>query len=116
MTTITFHSADSRLDGFVVEGHSGYAEEGSDIVCAAVSAAVGLVECTVNDVLVREVELDSLEMGDVLAFANAGAYSVTEGVHLFLSRTMPRVVLRYDGGCELARDFIETSTLNTPQK
>ncbi|PWL78221.1 MAG: diaminopimelate decarboxylase [Coriobacteriia bacterium] len=72
--------------------------------------------CTVNDVLVREVELDSLEMGDVLAFANAGAYSVTEGAHLFLSRTMPRVVLRYDGGCELARDFIETSTLNTPRK
>lgn len=72
--------------------------------------------CTVNDVLVREVELDLLEMGDVLAFANAGAYSVTEGVHLFLSRTMPRVVLRYDGGCELARDFIETSTLNTPRK
>ena len=72
--------------------------------------------CTVNDVLVREVELDSLELGDVLAFANAGAYSVTEGVHLFLSRTMPRVVLRYDGGSELARDFIETSTLNTPRK
>ncbi|MEI3376956.1 MAG: alanine racemase [Coriobacteriales bacterium] len=72
--------------------------------------------CTVNDVLVREVELDSLQLGDVLAFANAGAYSVTEGVHLFLSRTMPRVVLRYDGGSELARDFIETSTLNTPRK
>lgn len=72
--------------------------------------------CTVNDVLVREVDLDTLELDDVLAFANAGAYSVTEGVHLFLSRTMPRVVLRYDGGCELARDFIETSTLNTPRK
>lgn len=72
--------------------------------------------CTVNDVLVREVELDSLQLDDVLAFANAGAYSVTEGVHLFLSRTMPRVVLRYDGGSELARDFIETSTLNTPRK
>ena len=51
MTTITFHSAQGRLDGFVVEGHSGYAEAGADIVCAAVSAAVGLVECTVNDVL-----------------------------------------------------------------
>ena len=72
--------------------------------------------CTVNDVLVREVEHDTLELDDVLAFANTGAYSVTEGVHLFLSRTMPRVVLRYDGGCELARDFIETSTLNSPQK
>ena len=51
MTTVTFHSADSRLDGFVVEGHSGYAEEGSDIVCAAISAAVGLTECTVNEVM-----------------------------------------------------------------
>lgn len=51
MTTITFHSAQGRLDGFVVEGHSGYAEAGADIVCAAVSAAVGLVECTFNEVL-----------------------------------------------------------------
>ena len=40
MTTVTFHSADGRLDGFVVEGHSGYAQAGADIVCAAVSAAV----------------------------------------------------------------------------
>lgn len=51
MTTVTFHSADSRLDGFVVEGHSGYAEEGADIVCAAISAAVGLTECTINEVM-----------------------------------------------------------------
>ena len=51
MTTVTFHSAGGRIDGFVVEGHSGYAEAGADIVCAAVSAAVGLTECTVNEVL-----------------------------------------------------------------
>lgn len=51
MTTVTFHSADGRLDGFVVEGHSGYAEAGMDIVCAAVSATVGLVECTINEVM-----------------------------------------------------------------
>ena len=51
MTTVTFHSADRRFDGFTVEGHSGYAEEGSDIVCAAISGVVGMVECTVNDVL-----------------------------------------------------------------
>ena len=51
MTTVTFHSANSRIDGFVVEGHSGYAEEGSDIVCAAISAAVGLTECTINQVM-----------------------------------------------------------------
>lgn len=51
MTTVTFHSADSRLDGFVVEGHSGYAEEGADIVCAAISSAVGLTECVINEVM-----------------------------------------------------------------
>ncbi len=51
MTTVTFHSADDRLDGVTVEGHSGYASEGSDIVCAAISACVGLAECTVNEVL-----------------------------------------------------------------
>ena len=51
MTTVTFHSAEGRLDGFVVEGHSGYNQAGSDIVCAAVSAAVGLTECTINEVM-----------------------------------------------------------------
>ena len=51
MTTVTFHSAQRRIDGFVVEGHSGYAEEGSDIVCAAISSVVGVTECTINDVL-----------------------------------------------------------------
>ena len=51
MTTVTFHSAEGRLDGFAVSGHSGYACEGSDIVCAAISDVVGLVECTINEVL-----------------------------------------------------------------
>ncbi len=51
MTTVTFHSEGGRLDSFVAQGHSGYAGAGSDIVCAAVSAAAGLVECTVNDVM-----------------------------------------------------------------
>ncbi|SER62848.1 ribosomal-processing cysteine protease Prp [Lachnobacterium bovis] len=30
----------SRFTGFTVNGHAGYAEEGEDIVCAAVSALV----------------------------------------------------------------------------
>jgi len=51
MTTVTFHCAQRRIDGFVMEGHSGYAEEGSDIVCAAISGVVGVTECTINDVL-----------------------------------------------------------------
>ena len=39
-----------RITGFSVCGHSGYAEAGSDIVCAAVSAVVAMAEATINDV------------------------------------------------------------------
>ena len=51
MTTVTFYSEGSRLVSFEVKGHSGYAPEGEDIVCAAVTSAVRLIECAVNDVL-----------------------------------------------------------------
>ena len=51
MTTITFRTEGDRIIGFDSQGHSGYAEEGSDIVCAAISSTVGLVVTTINDVL-----------------------------------------------------------------
>ena len=41
---------DERIVGFSVSGHSGYAEAGQDIVCAAISAVVGMAEATINDV------------------------------------------------------------------
>ena len=70
--------------------------------------------CTTNDVLVRNVELCDLHEGDILAFHNAGAYSVTEGIALLLSRTLPRVIIRKDDDTfALGRDFTETSPLNT---
>ena len=69
--------------------------------------------CTTNDVLVRELALP-LGCGDVLSFDNIGAYAVTEGVYLFLSRTMPRIVLIGEQGPVLVRDFVESWELNTP--
>ena len=39
-----------RITGFSVSGHSGYAEAGSDIVCAAISAVVSMAEATINEV------------------------------------------------------------------
>ena len=39
-----------RIAGFSVSGHSGYGKAGQDIVCAAVSAVVGMAEATINDV------------------------------------------------------------------
>ena len=39
-----------RITGFSVSGHSGYAERGEDIVCAAITALVTMAEATINDV------------------------------------------------------------------
>ena len=51
MTTVTFHTEGSRIVSFEMQGHSGYAPQGEDIVCAALTSAVRLTECAVNDVL-----------------------------------------------------------------
>ena len=50
MTRCEFFTADDRITGFSVSGHSGYAEAGADIVCAAISAIVTMAEATINDV------------------------------------------------------------------
>ena len=50
MTRCEFFRENERITGFSVSGHSGYAEAGQDIVCAAISAVVAMVEATVNDV------------------------------------------------------------------
>lgn len=71
--------------------------------------------CTTADILVRKVTLPALSVGDVLAFGRCGAYSVTEGIGLFLSRQLPRIVLHSErGGNKLLRDFYGTDILNSP--
>ena len=50
MTRCEFFTENDRITGFSVSGHSGYAENGADIVCAAVSAVVTMAEATINDV------------------------------------------------------------------
>ena len=50
MTRCEFFTEGDRITGFSVSGHSGYAEAGSDIVCAAISTAVTMAEATINDI------------------------------------------------------------------
>ena len=70
--------------------------------------------CTVADVLVREVKLPELYVGDVLAFEKCGAYSVTEGAGMFLSRDLPSVCIKHiDKTIELCREHIETNEWNS---
>jgi len=43
MTTIVFYKSDGYYYGFEEQGHSGYANEGEDIVCSAISALTMLI-------------------------------------------------------------------------
>ena len=54
--------------------------------------------CTTNDLLVKKLPVHDLKIGDVLTFRNAGAYCMTEGISLFLSRDLPAVVWRKENG------------------
>ena len=51
MTKASFVTEGSRIQAFTIEGHSGWADSGEDILCAAITSAVRLTECAVNDVL-----------------------------------------------------------------
>lgn len=51
MTKVEFFSQGSRITGFCCSGHSGYAEQGADIVCAAVTTAVQFATAVIVDTL-----------------------------------------------------------------
>lgn len=71
--------------------------------------------CTANDVLVKRMPMNQLRIGDTLVFENAGAYCMTEGISMFLSRDLPAVVLIHeDGVLECVRPITAIDTLNTP--
>lgn len=71
--------------------------------------------CSMNDILAKAVPLPEMAIGDSLCFHNTGAYCMTEGISLFLSRDIPEVYLiREDGQRVLVRRRFETAPLNTP--
>jgi len=73
--------------------------------------------CTVADVLVREVKLKKLELGDVLEFGHCGAYSVTEAPALFLSRQLPAIyAYSKEYGYECLREHIPAAEINLAGK
>ena len=95
MTTVIFHTVGNRIVGFDAKGHSGYAEEGSDIVCAAITSAVRLVEATINDVMglaasvkvhARSGAIEFRLPGGLSATAESTCQSVLTGMMLYLTQ------------------------------
>ena len=71
--------------------------------------------CTINDILMKNISINELQIGDTFIFKNVGAYSSTEGISLFLSRDLPKIVI-CDKNKELkvVRETTKTSTINFP--
>lgn len=68
--------------------------------------------CSLNDIICKGVHFDGLAEEDILVFENCGAYSVTEGIYLFLSRRMPEIIFCKGGEAATVRRPFETSQLN----
>ena len=68
--------------------------------------------CTVNDIIIKQYPVKNLQIGDAFIFKNTGAYCMTEGISLFLSRELPEVVLLKNDNLELVRESFKTYTLN----
>ena len=60
-----------------MQGHSGYAPEGEDIVCAAITSAVRLVEATVNDVMGLCAAVKVREQDTAISFRLPGGLAPT---------------------------------------
>ena len=95
MTTVTFRMEGDRITGFDSTGHSGYAEAGADIVCAAITIAIRLVEATVNDVLglaaavrvdERETKISFRLPGGLSASAESTCQALLTGLMVYLTQ------------------------------
>lgn len=68
--------------------------------------------CTTADVLVRKVSLTGLGQGSIISFGKVGAYSVCEGISLFLSRELPAIYIDNGENLIQARDITYISEFN----
>lgn len=69
--------------------------------------------CTINDILVKQFPAGNLQIGDIIIFENTGAYCMTEGISLFLSRDLPYVFkITEDKKLQLVRKNAPTYKLN----
>ena len=103
MTKCEFFTQDDRITGFSVSGHSGYAEAGQDIVCAAISAVVTMAEATINDVCGAKAKVRVKEEDARITLTLPSSCDEEEAVQAVLSGMMLTLIsLRED-----YEDYIE---------
>lgn len=71
--------------------------------------------CSMNDIIVKQTPFPEVEAGDTICFENTGAYCMTEGASLFLSRDIPAIYIQTENDkFTCVRRTFQTELLNTP--
>jgi diaminopimelate decarboxylase len=89
----TYHggitSLGSRIPQITVIGSDNVSDKGKFTIVGAL--------CSIGDILAKDMNISAPKTGDYIVFHNAGAYCVTEGITLFLSRDTPAIFLLQNG-------------------
>lgn len=75
MIKATFYKSGGCFRGFEISGHSGYGEEGNDIICASVSSAAYMTVNTITDVIGQEAEI-TVEDGYMKVVTNSDSAEI----------------------------------------
>jgi uncharacterized protein YsxB (DUF464 family) len=104
MTKATFYFDGNVPYGFLISGHSGFAENGEDIVCASVSSASYMVANTITEILKVNAKIDVEETnGKMKLIVNKEQRHITKDILLGLK-------LHLDSLAEDYPKFLETLT------
>ena len=102
MTKATFYFDGNVPYGFLISGHSGFAESGEDIVCASVSSVAYMVANTITEILKVNAEI-KVNDGMMRLMVNKEQRHITKDILLGLK-------LHLEGLEEQYPEFIETLT------
>ncbi len=102
MTKATFYFDENVPYGFLISGHSDFAESGEDIVCASISSAAYMVANTITEILKVNAEI-KVDDGKMKLTVNKEQRHIAKDILLGLK-------LHLEGLEEQYPKFLETLT------
>lgn len=90
MTIAEFYKKNGEITGFKVKGHSGYDEEGSDIVCASISSAVMMTANLITDIFGYKADVSVV--GDTISLkTNIPCDKILQGLYTGLEMQLKAI-------------------------
>lgn len=78
MTKVTIHKTSDRIVGFIIDGHTGFANSGEDIVCASLSLLAYTVINSLNIVAEIDAEDINYEINEELGYLEVKTNNIND--------------------------------------